>query len=105
MGIAVAHTVSDSSHSAHEPRLGRVILELASQVANVDIDEVFVSDPGSAPHNLDELLAAECHPRAFRKRGQWIELGAGEFGRSLRNICLAITVATTLFVALPVCGR
>ena len=76
--IAGSHPVAEAADGADEPGLGGVVAQLAPQVADVDVDQVLVADPLGPPDGVDELAAAERHPRSLRQRGQQVELGAGQ---------------------------
>ena len=67
---AGAHPVADAADRADEPSLGGVVAELATQVADVDVDQVLVPHPRLAPHAVDELTPGERHPGAFGESSQ-----------------------------------
>src|SRR5690625_3727907 len=71
-----SHSVADPTHGPDEPRRGRLIAEFASQMPDVDIDQVVIAHPVGSPHLLDELAPGEDHVRAGRQRCEYVELGA-----------------------------
>ena len=81
--LAGAHAIPDSAHGGDETGLGCVVAELASQVADMDVDEMFVADPRALAHDFEELAAAEHHTWPAGQGFQDVEFGAGEQDRFL----------------------
>jgi hypothetical protein len=50
-------------------------------VTQVDVDEVFVTDPARTPDPFDELGSGESQARPFGQRVEQIEFGAGQLHR------------------------
>src|SRR3989442_3248056 len=57
LGAAIA--VAEAAHGLDRHRLGRVRIELAAQVADVELDLVGRDAVRVAPHELEQLAAAE----------------------------------------------
>src|SRR6266545_8413510 len=48
--LAGSHPVADAAHGADVAGVFGIVVELAAQVADVDVDDVFVAVPLAAPH-------------------------------------------------------
>src|SRR5699024_5821888 len=75
---ALPHPVSDTAHCGHKPcRLSRLV-ELSSEVGDVHINEMVISDPAVAPDGFHQLAAAESLARPVRQGHQEPPLGGGQ---------------------------
>jgi len=81
-----AHPVADTADGLDVALRGRVVSELGSDVGDVDVDEVFLSDPVRPPDPLDELASGEGELGPCRQSLEQVELGAGQLHRSLPHV-------------------
>ena len=77
-GHPSSHPVADAADGGDVARLGGVVVELLAEVGDVDVDDVFVADPGGVPDGVDELAAAEGDAGLGGQDVEDVELGAGE---------------------------
>ena len=82
---AGAHPVPDAADGGDEIRRPRVVLQLAPQVGDVDVDQVVVAEPVLAPDALEQLGAAERDARLRGERVEQVELDPGELERADRR--------------------
>ena len=56
---ASPHPVAHATHGVDKPPAPGVGAELATQVADVDIDDAFITDPGGVPDLGDQVVAGQ----------------------------------------------
>src|SRR5215208_1815146 len=79
--LPAPHPVSDAAHRDHIARCGWIVAQLATQMPDMNIDEVIVAHPRLRPYGIEKLSAAEHHAGPCRQRCENIKLGAGQRDR------------------------
>src|SRR5699024_10502154 len=78
---SLPHPVSDTAHGGHEPCRFSRLVQFSSEVGDVHIDEMVVSDPAVAPDGFHQLSATEGLARTVRQGHQEPPLGGGQRDR------------------------
>src|SRR5205807_3851941 len=76
--LAPVQPVPDAADRRDEPRVRRVVLDLAAEALHRDVDQSRVAEVVVVPHALEEHLPSEDLPRAARQLEEQPELGGRE---------------------------
>src|SRR5665647_627588 len=83
--IASSNRLARSAHRLNEHRGGGIVAELAPHMAQVNVDQVWVTDPPRAPDLLDELVTGERPAGLTHQRREHVELGPGQLDLPARD--------------------